>query len=102
MSIIDDLMDRWLNDEADLCCVPDEQRQSFIDAERGTVRAHLKRAEIVAEVYRVPGLLARIDQTRATMREGAMRVIRQHFNEPPGLGFTGPGPKADEAWEGEG
>lgn len=33
---LDERMNQWLSDEADRCRVPDEERQEFIEAMRGT------------------------------------------------------------------
>lgn len=71
----------WLEAEADACMVPDEEREGFIDSLLNTVGAHLRWAELIAVETGDHALLAQVDQTRAVMREGAMRVIRQHFNE---------------------
>lgn len=61
--------------------VPDDIDDELIDAYAATIGGHLARAEHEARQLGPAGasIIAEIDQTRAVMREGAMRVLRDHF-----------------------
>lgn len=61
--------------------VPDDVTDGEIEYFQTTAAGMLAHAEWLAKEIGDAGLLARIDQTRAAMREGFMSVIRQHFSE---------------------
>ena len=61
--------------------VPDDIPDEHIDAYAATIGGHLDRAEWEAQQLGAAGaaVIADIDQARAVMRDGALRVIRQYY-----------------------
>lgn len=49
-------MDQWLEDEADACGIPDDERAAFIKAMRGTLAFQATRARVAWDAW--------LDQTR--------------------------------------
>lgn len=57
---LDERMDQWLNDQADACGIPDDERQEFIEAMRRTMAFAVTQATTAWELWLAQSWIARL------------------------------------------